>query len=62
MKRLDEVKKEKQEVEELVQKVADYIEFMELAEEELSEEDLDLVAAAAAIPSYEQFLRNMKKK
>lgn len=62
MKRLDEIRKEKQEIEELVQKVADYVEFMEPVAEELSEEDLDLVAAAGSMTTYEQFLKRMKKK
>lgn len=62
MKRLDEIKKEKQDVEELVQKIADYMDFMEPVEEELSEEDLDLVAAAGGKTTYEQFLKRMKKK
>lgn len=62
MKRLDEIRKEKQEIEELVQKVADYVEFMEPVAEELSEEDLDLVAAARGMTTYEQFLQRMKKK
>lgn len=62
MKRLDEIRKEKQEIAELVQKVADYVEFMEPVAEELSEEDLDLVAAAGSMTTYEQFLKRMKKK
>lgn len=62
MKRLDEIRKEKQEIEELVQKVADYVEFMEPVAEELSEEDLDLVAAARGMTTYDQFLKRMKKK
>ena len=62
MKRLNEIKEEKQEMEELVQKIADYVEFMEPAKEELSEEDLDLVAAAGGMTTYEQFLKRMKKK
>ena len=62
MKRLDEIRKEKQEIAELVQKVADYVEFMEPVAEELSEEDLDLVAAARGMTTYEQFLQRMKKK
>lgn len=62
MKRLDEIRKEKQEMEELVQKVADYMEFMEPVKEELSEEDLELVAAARGMTTYDQFLKRMKKK
>ena len=62
MKRLEDIKKEKQEMEELLQKVADYVEFMEPMEEELSVEDLDLVAAAGSMTTYEQFLKRMKKK
>lgn len=62
MKRLDEIRKEQQEIAELVQKVADYVEFMEPVAEELSEEDLDLVAAAGSMTTYEQFLKRMKKK
>ena len=62
MKHLNEIKEEKQEIEELVQKIADYVEFMEPAKEELSEEDLDLVAAAGGMTTYEQFLKRMKKK
>lgn len=62
MKRLDEIRKEKQEMEELVQKVADYMEFMEPVNEELSEEDLELVAAARGMTTYDQFLKRMKKK
>ena len=62
MKRLDEIRKEKQEIAELVQKVADYVEFMEPVAEELSEEDLDLVAAAGSMTTYEQFLKRMKNK
>ena len=62
MKRLDEIRKEKQEIAELVQKVADYVEFMEPVAEELSVEDLDLVAAAGSMTTYEQFLKRMKKK
>ena len=45
-----------------MQKIADYMNFMEPADEELSEEDLDLVAAAGPGTSYEQFLRKMNKK
>lgn len=62
MKRLDEIKRDKQEVEELLQKVADYGAFMEPAEEELSEEDLELVSAARKIPTYEEFLKRVKDK
>lgn len=61
MKRLDEIKKEKEKLETLLETVADYMEFMESGEEELSEEDLELVSAAGTGISYEQFLRNMKK-
>ncbi len=61
MKRLDEIKKEKEKLETLLETVADYMEFMEPAEEELGEDDLELVSAAGTGISYEQFLRNMKK-
>ncbi len=61
MKRLDEIKKEKEKLETLLETVADYMEFMEAGEEELSEDDLELVSAAGTGISYEQFLRNMKK-
>ncbi|MBE5972079.1 MAG: hypothetical protein E7246_06115 [Lachnoclostridium sp.] len=62
MKRLDEMKKEKEELENLLETVADYIEFMKPVEEELGEDDLEFVTAARGRTSYEQFLQNMKKK
>lgn len=62
MKSLDEIKKEKDEMETLVQKIADYMNFMEPMDEELNEEDLDLVAAAGPETQYERFLRKMNKK
>ena len=49
-------------MEALVQKIADYMNFMEPVDEELSEEDLDLVAAAGPETQYERFLRKMNKK
>lgn len=48
-------------MEELVEQIADYAEFMEPVEEELSEEELDRVAAAKACSPYERFLEHMKK-
>ena len=62
MKRLDELRKEKEKLETLLETVADYLEFMDPAEEELGEEELELVTAARGGTSYEQFLQNMKKK
>lgn len=62
MKSLDEIKREKDEMEALMQKIADYMNFMEPADEELSEEDLELVAAAGSETPYEHFLRKMKEK
>ena len=62
MKRLDEIKKEEEELESLLETVADYMEFMEAAEEELGEADLEFVTAARAQTTYEQFLQKMKKK
>lgn len=62
MKRLDEIKREKQEMEKLVEQIADYMNFMEPVEEELSEEDLDLVAAAGPGTPYERFLQKLNKK
>ena len=62
MKRLDEIKKEKEKLESLLETMADYMEFMKPVEEELGEEDLELVTAARGGTSYEQFLQNMKKK
>lgn len=53
---------EKDEIEILVEKLADYMEFIEPTDEELSEDDLELVTAAGAAPSYEHFLRKMKEK
>lgn len=52
----------KEEVEILVEKLADYMEFIEPADEELSEDDLELVTAAGAASSYEHFLRKMKEQ
>lgn len=54
--------RKKEEIENLVEKLADYIEFIEPEDDELSEDDLDLVAAAGATPSYEHFLKKMKEK
>lgn len=49
----------------MLEKVADYMEFAgEEASErgELSEDDLDTVSAANAIPSFQSFLDKMKEK
>lgn len=49
----------------MLEKVADYMEFAgEEAHEsgELSEDDLDTVSAANAIPSFQSFLDKMKEK
>lgn len=62
MKTLEEKKREKEDTEALVKKVADYMNFMEPAEEELSEDDLELVTAAGPVVSYAQFLRKLNKK
>lgn len=62
MKRFWEIRKEKDEIEALIQRVADYMEFVGPAEEELSVEDLDLASAAGPESRYEQFLRKMSKK
>lgn len=62
MKTLEEKKREKEDTEALVKKVADYMNFMEPAEEELSEDDLELVTAAGPVISYAQFLRKLNKK
>ncbi len=62
MKTLEEKKREKEDTEALVKKIADYMNFMEPAEEELSEEDLELVTAAGPEVSYAQFLRKLKEK
>lgn len=62
MKTLEEKKREKEDTEALVKKVADYMNFMEPAEEELNEDDLELVTAAGPVISYAQFLRKLNKK
>lgn len=62
MKTLEEKKREKEDTEALVKKVADYMNFMEPAEEELNEDGLELVTAAGPVISYAQFLRKLNKK
>ncbi len=60
---LKKIKEEEQKTDEFVQDLADYMEFMGdvSAEEELSEDDLELVTAARNTVPYAQFLQRMKK-
>lgn len=62
MKTLEEKKREKETVEAWINQVADYINFMESEEEELKEEELELVTAAASETPYARFLKRLEKK
>ena len=55
--------KKKADIGELLKEVSDYRDFMEEDEDiELSEEELDFVAAARAVPDYQEFLRQVERR
>lgn len=54
--------KKKTDLGELLKKVSDYRDFMGENEDiELSEEELDFVSAARAVPDYQEFLRQIER-
>lgn len=55
-------RKEQQDIEAVIEQVADYMKFEGFTEEELSEEDLELVSAARTAQSYAGFLRRLKEE